>query len=102
VPLRASLGRLGRGAPETYLLITRLTSWDLDTYQDWFATTYARLAGSRTGIRDLRLPPTWGLTCDYDAKTFAGNASAPNSVWHKSQIVILLRSFCDTRGKPDD
>jgi len=31
-------------APETYLLITRLTSWDLDTYQDWLATTCARLA----------------------------------------------------------
>jgi AcrR family transcriptional regulator len=29
---------------ETYLLITRLTSWDLDTYQDWLATTGARLA----------------------------------------------------------
>jgi AcrR family transcriptional regulator len=32
------------GAAETYLLITRLTSWDLDTYQDWLATTCARLA----------------------------------------------------------
>ena len=31
-------------AAETYLLITRLTSWDLDTYQDWLATTGARLA----------------------------------------------------------
>jgi AcrR family transcriptional regulator len=31
-------------AAETYLLITRLTSWDLDTYQDWLATTWARLA----------------------------------------------------------
>ena len=31
-------------AAETYLLITRLTSWDLDAYQDWLATTYARLA----------------------------------------------------------
>jgi AcrR family transcriptional regulator len=29
---------------ETYLLITRLTSWDLDTYQEWLATTFARLA----------------------------------------------------------
>jgi hypothetical protein len=26
-------------AAETYLLITRLTSWDLDTYRDWLATT---------------------------------------------------------------
>ena len=32
------------GAAETYLLITRLTSWDLDTYQDWLATTFAHLA----------------------------------------------------------
>jgi hypothetical protein len=32
------------GGAETYLLITRLTGWDLDTYQDWLATTYARLA----------------------------------------------------------
>lgn len=32
------------GAAETYLLITRLTSWDLDTYQDWLATTWAHLA----------------------------------------------------------
>jgi len=31
-------------AAETYLLITRLTSWDLDSYQDWLATTWARLA----------------------------------------------------------
>jgi len=31
-------------AAETYLLITRLTSWDLDAYQDWLAATYARLA----------------------------------------------------------
>ena len=58
MPVQASLGRLSPGAlallrvvlarilaaPETYLLITRLTSWDLDTYQDWLATTCARLA----------------------------------------------------------
>jgi hypothetical protein len=31
-------------ATETYLLITRLTGWDLDTYQDRLATTGARLA----------------------------------------------------------
>jgi hypothetical protein len=40
--------RRARGVPrslvaETYLLITRLTSWDLDTYQDWLATTWACL-----------------------------------------------------------
>jgi len=31
-------------AAETYLLTTRLTGWDLDTYQRWLATTYARLS----------------------------------------------------------
>jgi AcrR family transcriptional regulator len=31
-------------AAETYLLITRLTGWNLDAYQDWLATTSARLA----------------------------------------------------------
>jgi AcrR family transcriptional regulator len=30
-------------AAETYLLITRLAGWDLDTYQDWLATTGIRL-----------------------------------------------------------
>jgi AcrR family transcriptional regulator len=30
-------------AAETYLLITHLTDWDLDTYQGWLATTFARL-----------------------------------------------------------
>jgi hypothetical protein len=32
------------GGMRTYLLITRLTGWDLDTYQGWLATTFARLA----------------------------------------------------------
>ena len=36
-------------AAETYLLITRLTGWNLDTYQDWLATTGARLAGIAEG-----------------------------------------------------
>jgi hypothetical protein len=31
-------------AAEIYLLITRLTGWDLDAYQGWLATTWARLA----------------------------------------------------------
>jgi AcrR family transcriptional regulator len=31
------------GAAETYLLITRLTGWDLDAYQDWLVTTGTRL-----------------------------------------------------------
>jgi len=30
-------------AAETYLLITRLTNWDLDAYQDWLMTTQMRL-----------------------------------------------------------
>jgi hypothetical protein len=36
-------------AAETYLLITRLTGWDLDTYQDWLTTTFTRLC--RNGDR---------------------------------------------------
>jgi AcrR family transcriptional regulator len=32
------------GSAETYLLITRLLGWDLDAYQDWLVTTWARLA----------------------------------------------------------
>jgi AcrR family transcriptional regulator len=31
------------GSAETYLLITRLTGWDLDAYQDWLVTTGTRL-----------------------------------------------------------
>ena len=34
-------------AAETYLLITRMTGWDLDTYQNWLATTWTRLASFR-------------------------------------------------------
>ena len=30
-------------AAETYLLITRLTNWDLDAYQDWLMTAQMRL-----------------------------------------------------------
>ncbi len=33
-------------AAETYLLITRTTGWDLDAYEDWLATTLARLAAA--------------------------------------------------------
>jgi AcrR family transcriptional regulator len=32
------------GAAETYLLITRMIGWDLDTYQDWLVTSMTRLA----------------------------------------------------------
>ena len=31
-------------AAETYLLITRLASWDLDAYEDWLTTTSTRLS----------------------------------------------------------
>ena len=37
------------GAAETYLLVTRMTSWDLDTYQSWLAVTLTRLASSAAG-----------------------------------------------------
>jgi hypothetical protein len=30
-------------AAETYLLVTRMLGWDLDTYQDWLAATSIRL-----------------------------------------------------------
>ncbi len=32
------------GAAETYLLMTRMTGWDLDTYESWLATALTRLA----------------------------------------------------------
>jgi hypothetical protein len=31
-------------AAETYLLITRMTDWNLDTYQAWLTTTWTRLS----------------------------------------------------------
>jgi AcrR family transcriptional regulator len=34
-------------AAETYLLITRLTGWDLDAYENWLAVTMTRLSVSR-------------------------------------------------------
>ena len=36
-------------AAETYLLITRMTSWDLDTYQNWLAATFIRLSAPPAG-----------------------------------------------------
>ncbi|HEX9515579.1 MAG TPA: helix-turn-helix domain-containing protein [Streptosporangiaceae bacterium] len=38
-------------AAETYLLIIRMTGWGLDAYQNWLATTWARLAGFRRADR---------------------------------------------------
>lgn len=34
---------------ETYLLISKTTGWDSDTYRDWLVTTWHRLASSSTG-----------------------------------------------------
>jgi AcrR family transcriptional regulator len=31
-------------AADTYLLVTRMNGWDLDTYQDWITVTFTRLA----------------------------------------------------------
>ena len=36
---------------ETYLLIGKTAGWDSDTYRDWLATTWHRLAASG------RVPP---------------------------------------------
>ena len=38
---------------ETYLLVTRMLGWDLDTYQDWVATTWTRLLTGPGGIPAL-------------------------------------------------
>ncbi len=35
-------------AAETYLLITRMTGWDLDTYENWLAATCTRLLSGFT------------------------------------------------------
>jgi len=37
------------GAAETYLLITRMTGWDLDAYQDWLVTMLTRLSAAPPG-----------------------------------------------------
>jgi hypothetical protein len=56
-------------AAETYLLITRVTGWDLDAYQDWLATTWPAWAppgqgGGREFLTALDMGPkpvlTWG------------------------------------------
>jgi AcrR family transcriptional regulator len=36
-------------AAETYLLITRVQGWDLDTYESWIATTCTRLSAAPGG-----------------------------------------------------
>ena len=37
------------GAAETYLLITRLTGWDLDAYEKWLITVWTRLSAAPPG-----------------------------------------------------
>ena len=37
-------------AAETYLLVTRMLGWDLDTYQAWVAATWTRLLASRSVV----------------------------------------------------
>jgi AcrR family transcriptional regulator len=34
------------GAAETYLLVTRMSGWDLDQYEEWVAATWTRLAAA--------------------------------------------------------
>jgi hypothetical protein len=34
------------GQAETYLLLTKITTWDVDAYRNWLETTWCRLAGT--------------------------------------------------------
>jgi hypothetical protein len=36
-----------QAAAETYLLITRMTRWDIGAYQDWLTTTFTRLCSNQ-------------------------------------------------------
>ena len=45
------------GAAETYLLITRMLGWDLDTYQDWLVTSMTRLAAVGGAGAPVSRPP---------------------------------------------
>jgi AcrR family transcriptional regulator len=45
------------GAAETYLLITRMLGWDLDTYQDWLVTSMTRLAAAGGSAVPVLPPP---------------------------------------------
>jgi len=47
------------GAAETYLLVTRMLGWDLDTYQDWVATTWTRLLAGPGGQGLHRTDQWW-------------------------------------------
>ena len=41
------------GAAETYLLVTRMSGWDLDQYEQWLAATWTRLAAASAGPAKL-------------------------------------------------
>jgi hypothetical protein len=43
-------------AAETYLLVTRMTGWDLDAYERWLGRTLSQLMASpaRCGSRTVR------------------------------------------------
>jgi len=57
-------------AAETYLLITRMTNWDLNAYQNWLAATLTRLSRPITGNAPADLPGK--LSCQ------RATASKPN------------------------
>jgi AcrR family transcriptional regulator len=44
-------------AAETYLLITRMIGWNLETYQDWLVTSMTRLAAAGGTAGPVRPPP---------------------------------------------
>ena len=44
---------------ETYLLVSRMLGWDLDTYQDWVATTWTRLLAGPGGQGLHRTDQWW-------------------------------------------
>jgi AcrR family transcriptional regulator len=49
-----------KAAAETYLLITRMLGWDLDTYQEWLATTGIRCAARAGGGTESDAAPPPG------------------------------------------
>jgi AcrR family transcriptional regulator len=44
------------GAAETYLLVTRMNGWDLETYQNWLVTSMTRLAAAGGTAAPVRPP----------------------------------------------
>ena len=47
------------GAAETYLLVTRMLGWDLDSYEAWVATTWTRLLAGPGGQGLHRTDQWW-------------------------------------------